>query len=74
MVGVARIELATPAMSTLGCGAKTRDLRRFSQIASPEQTENIRLNLGFLPRFYRTEISRLSTVKAPMLGLASPTK
>ncbi len=58
MVGVARIELATPAMSTLGCGAKPALFCRFWAMSYSEQIENIGAKQGVLPQFYRAEITR----------------
>lgn len=54
MVGVARIELATPAMSRQGHRPKTHDFRRFLCSKHANMARTKRDSAPGLPHFYRT--------------------
>ena len=53
MVGVARIELATPTMSTERVGAKSAENRHFRVPLSRNREETTREHRRFSPREYR---------------------
>lgn len=54
MVGVARIELATPAMSTQSHGQKPAKKRCFPFRTDRNGPETSQQHCGLLPQFYRT--------------------
>lgn len=60
MVGVARIELATPTMSTQGQGQKTAEKRSFDVPKRANRAETGREHRAVSPHFHRTDLGALS--------------